>query len=124
MKGFVNRQKCVLEAAPVVSHVPITKCVTVVMFEEGGKTILQPVVTKQEAKTIQELFKNNTLEVWLSNGKPDMDQFDVEILKYKQVLQPFRKCSKIKNQVCMKNLTDTIVSCEQCPISVKKGAER
>ena len=118
MRGFVNRQKCDLAGAPAVSHVPITKCVTVVIFEEEGKTILQPLVTKQEAKTIQELFQNNTLELWLSNGKPDMAQFDVGILKYKQVLQPLTKCRKVKTRVCIKNHFDAIVSCEQCPLSV------
>ena len=99
--------------APLSSE---TKCVTVVIFEIEGKTILQPLITEQDAKTIQELFQNETLEVWLSNGKSDYSVFDVDILKYKKAPQPLTKCSRIANQVCLKNLFQSIVCCAQCPL--------
>jgi hypothetical protein len=104
-------------AAPAVSAVPLMKCVTVAIFEDNGKTILQPLVTKQEADAVQELFQNKTLELWLPNGQTDADQFDVGILKYKQVLQPLTKCSRVKDQICIKNQSSAIVSCEQCPLN-------
>ena len=74
-----------------------TKCVLVAIYENNGKTILQPLIGEQEDQTISELFQNKTLEVWLSNGKPNMAQFDVAILKYKQVLQSLKTCNKVKN---------------------------
>ncbi len=98
-----------------------TKCVLVAIYENNGKTILQPLVAEQEAKIIPELFQNKTLEVWLSNGKTDISQFDVAILKYKQVLQLLTKCKKAKTQVCLKNYFKNLVSCEQCPLSVNSG---
>jgi hypothetical protein len=98
------------------------KCRTFMVFEEAGKTILQPLVTSKETKRIQELLENKTLEIWLSNGQPDIDQFDVSILKYKQQMQPSKMCSKKKNCICLKNYFETIVSCEQCSLSVE-GAE-
>jgi hypothetical protein len=64
-----------------------TKCVTLLVYEEQGKTVLQPLATEQETSELQELFQNSTLEVWLSNGKNDADNFDVSILKYKSQLQ-------------------------------------
>jgi hypothetical protein len=96
----------------------------VVIYENDGKTILQPVIAEQEAKTISELFQNNTLEVWLPNGKSGIAQFDVSILKYKQVLQSLTTCKKVKNQVCLKNHFKDLVSCEQCPLSVSAGENR
>jgi len=98
-----------------------TKCVLVAIYENGGKTILQPLIAEQEAKIIPELFQNKTLEVWLSNGKTDISQFDIAILKYKQVLQSLTKCKKAKTQVCLKNYFKNLVSCEQCPLSVNSG---
>jgi hypothetical protein len=98
-----------------------TKCVLVAIYENNGKTILQPLIGEQEAQTISELFQNKTLEVWLSNGKADMAQFDVAILKYKQVLQSLKTCNKVKNQVCLKNHFKDLVSCEQCPVKVNAG---
>jgi hypothetical protein len=98
-----------------------TKCVLVAIYENDGKTILQPFVAEQEAKIIPELFQNKTLEVWLSNGKNDISQFDIAILKYKQVLQSLTKCKKAKTQVCLKNYFKNLVSCEQCPPSVNSG---
>jgi hypothetical protein len=47
------------------------------VFEEAGKTILQPLITGQDAHSVQKLFENGTLEVWLPNGKFDHAQFDV-----------------------------------------------
>jgi hypothetical protein len=98
-----------------------TKCVLVAIYENNGKTILQPLIGEQEAQTISELFQNKTLEVWLPNGKADMAQFDVAILKYKQVLQSLKICNKVKNQVCLKNQFKDLVSCEQCPVNVNAG---
>ncbi len=63
------------------------KCVLTAIYERDGKTILQPLTTEKESKTIPELFENRILEVWLSNGEANIDQFDVAILKYKQVQQ-------------------------------------
>jgi hypothetical protein len=95
-----------------------TKCVLVAIYENDGKTILQPLMAEQEAKIIPELFQNKTLEVWLSNGKTDISQFDIAILKYKQVSQSLTKCKKVKTQVCLKNYFENLVSCEQCPLNV------
>jgi len=93
----------------------------VAIFEKEGKTILQPLISEQDAKTIQKLFRTETLEVWLSNGKSSYSVFDVDILKYKQVSQPLTKFSKIANQVHLKNLFAGIVSCEQCPLDNEAG---
>jgi hypothetical protein len=98
-----------------------TKCVLVAIYENDGKTILQPLIADQEAKTIPELFQNKTLEVWLSNGKTDISQFDITILKYKQMFQSLTKCKQAKTQVCLKNYVKNLVSCEQCPLSVNAG---
>ena len=100
---------------------PKIKCVLVAIYENHGKTILQPLIEEKEATTISELFQNKTLEVWLSNGKTDIDQFDVTILKYKQVLQSLAKCKKAKTRVCWKNYFKNLVSCEQCPLNVISG---
>jgi hypothetical protein len=107
--------------APNAKFAPKIKCVLVAIYENDGKTILQPLVAEQEAKTTSELFQNKTLEVWLSNGKIDISQFDVVILKYKQVLQSLKKCKKVKTQVCLKNHFENLISCEQCPLSVNAG---
>jgi len=110
-----------LEGTPKTTPNLKTKCVLVAIYENDGKTILQPLIAEQEANTISELFQNQTLEVWLSNGKPDITQFDVAILKYKQVLQSLTKCHKVKTQVCLKNHFKDVISCEQCPISLNSG---
>ncbi len=104
---------------PNAKFSPKLKCISVAIYENDGKTILQPLVTAQEAKTILELFQNTTLEVWLPNGKIDIVQFDVAILKYKQVLQSLKKCKKVKTQICLKNYFENIVSCERCPLNIK-----
>ncbi len=116
MKAFATRQRC--DLAPKIDETADAKmkCVTVMVFEEAGKTIIQPFVNSKEAHRIQDLFKNNTLEVWLSNGQPDPAQFDISILKYKQQMQPTTKCSRTRNIDCLKNYFETIVSCDQCPI--------
>ena len=93
------------------------KCVTVMVFEEKGKTILQPIVRGQDIHSVHELFQRSILEVWLPNGRPDPSQFDIGILKYRQMVQPSKMCRKVKNRVCMKNHFETITSCEQCPLS-------
>jgi hypothetical protein len=110
-----------LAGMPTAGFAPKMKCVLVAIYENDGKTIMQPLVAEQEAKTIPELFQNKTLEVWLSNGKMDIAHFDVAILKYKQVLQLLTKCKKVKTQVCLKNHFENLVSCEQCPLGVKSG---
>jgi hypothetical protein len=110
-----------LAGMPTAGFAPKIKCVLVAIYENDGKTILQPLVAEQEAKTIPELFQNKTLEVWLSNGKIDIAHFDVAILKYKQVLQSLTKCEKVKTQVCLKNHFENLVSCEQCPLGVNAG---
>jgi hypothetical protein len=118
MKKLVNQQKCELAKIPAVQQSDLKmKCVTVMVFEEAGKTILQPVGVGSENQPIHELFKNGTLEVWLPNGQSDPEQFDVAILKYKQQMQPSKMCSRTTNRVCLKNHLETIVSCEQCPLS-------
>jgi len=111
-----------LASESVVPLSSVTKCFPMVVFEKDGKTILQPLMTEQEAKLIHELFRSETLEVWLSNGKSGYSAFDVDILKYKQVLQPLKKCSKIENQICLKNLFESIVGCPQCPLNDKADA--
>ena len=121
MKRCGSGQVQDLACEPGASLSSEMKCVTVAIFEIEGKTILQPLITEHEAKTIQELFRSKTLEVWLSNGKPGYSVFDVDILKYKQVSQPLMKCRKITNQVCLKNLFESIVCCAQCPLCDKAG---
>jgi hypothetical protein len=95
------------------------KCVTFMVLEEKGKTVLQPITSEQDTQNVQELFQKNNLEVWLPNGQSDFEQFDVCILKYKQVAQLSKMCDKIKNRECLKNHFETIVSCEQCPLADK-----
>jgi hypothetical protein len=108
---------------PVVSEANL-KCVTFMVFEKNGKTILQPIIRGQEIQNLHELFQKNTLEVWLPNGRPDFEQFDVGILKYKQIVQPSKVCSKVKNRECLKNHFETIISCEQCPLSSEGSQTR
>lgn len=100
------------------------KCVTVMVFEEKGKTILQPIVRGQDIHSVHELFQRSILEVWLPNGRPDLPQFDIGILKYRQMAQPSKMCSKVKNRVCLKNHFETITSCEQCPRSKEEPQTR
>src|SRR4030043_633648 len=92
-----------LVGKPYTTFDPEVKCVLVAIYENEGKTILQPLTTKQELETIQELFQNKTLEVWLSNGETSMAQFDVAILKYKQMLQPFANCQRTETRVSLEN---------------------
>jgi hypothetical protein len=101
---------------PDVSETKL-KCVNVMIFEEKGKTILQPILRGQDAQSVHELFQKGILEVWLPNGRSELAQFNVFILKYKQIDQPSKMCSKVKNRTCLKNHFETIISCEQCPIS-------
>ena len=98
MNGFAKREKCVLKGAVDASDLK-TKCITLLVYEEEGKTVLQPVGTEQETQEIQELFKNSTLEVWLSNGKSNVAEYDVSILKYTSQLQhsPFADLSEPKH---------------------------
>jgi hypothetical protein len=121
VKGFVSHQLQDLVGTPDTTFGPKTKFVLVAIYENDGKTILQLLMAEQEAKTIPELFQNKTLEVWLSNGKTDIAQFDVAILKYKPVLQSLTKCQKMRTQVCLKNHFENLVSFEQCPLSVNAG---
>jgi hypothetical protein len=125
MKELARRQRTrLLTAIDETSESNLKmKCISMMVFENEGKTVLQPLTTKQEAETLQELFHNNTLEVWLSNGQPDPVQFDVKILKYKQCLQPSTMCGVDKTRVCLKNYFETIVACKQCPLSSNGGKE-
>ncbi len=118
MKGPVTRQRCSLAEAPPLALDAKVKCVTVLVFEQSGRTVIQPLVTNEDALTVQELLQNETLEVWLPNGKVDPFQFDIAILKYRQLMQPSTMCSRTQNHLCLKNTFDTIVACEQCPLSV------
>ena len=102
---------------------PRIKCLTVMVFEENGKTIIQPLVTRRDAQDVQELLQKNILEVWLSNGLSDHEQFDVSILKYKLEVQPSKTCSRTEHRVCLKNYFETIVSCEQCFLDIE-GAKK
>lgn len=124
MKRFGSRQLQDYAVTPNAALGSITKCIFVAIFENDGKTILQPLVTENEARKILELFDNRTLEVWLSNGKADISDFDVAILKYKQVLQSLTKCEQAKSQVCLKNFNEQLVSCEQCSLSFNTGEGR
>ena len=124
MEGFVNHQVQDFAGTPDTRFTSKTKCVLLAIYENDGKTILQPLIAEQETKTIPELFQNKTLEVWLSNGKTGISQFDVTILKYKQELQSLTKCKQAKSQVCLKNYSKNLVSCEQCPLSVNAGESR
>ena len=125
MNEFTKRQRPQLQTAVSKASEPYLKmkCISVMVFEDEGKTVLQPLTTKQEAETLQKLFHNSILEVWLSNGQPDLAQFDVKILKYKQLLQPSTMCGRIKTRVCLKNYFETIVACKQCPLSTSGGKE-
>ncbi len=116
MKTLATRQRCDLAQKSNEAADTKMKCVTMMVFEEAGKTILQPFVNSKEAHGIQELFQNKTLEVWLSNGQPDPAQFDISILKYKQQMQSTTKCFRTRNVDCLKNYFETIVSCDQCPL--------
>jgi hypothetical protein len=115
----VTQKRCAITAGSAFQQHVAIKCVTVMVFEEAGKTVLQPLVTGPDSQRIRELFENKTLELWLPNGESDPTQFDVNILKYKQQIQPYKKCSIARNVVCLKNHFETIVCCEQCPISTK-----
>ena len=120
MKETTVQKEIKTEEDKVVLQKPEIKCVTIMLFEERGKTIFQPLVIGKDAQRIQELFKNETLEVWLPNGASDPKEFDVGILKYKQQRQPAKRCILQTNRVCLKNHVETIVSCEQCPISTNE----
>ncbi|HMK95062.1 MAG TPA: hypothetical protein VK536_06625 [Candidatus Limnocylindrales bacterium] len=100
------------------------KCVTVMVFEEKGKTILQPMIKGQDVPSVNELFQRNILEVWLPNGRPDPSQFDIGIIKYRQMIQPSKMCSRVKSRVCLKNRFKRLASCEQCPIGKQEPQTR
>ena len=93
------------------------KCVTVMIFEDKGKTILQPIIRGQDTRSVHELFRRSILEVWLPNGRPDPFQFDIGILKYRQMVQHSKMCSKVKNRVRLKDHFETITPCEQSHLS-------
>ena len=121
MKRSVSHQLQDFEGTTEETFDPKLKCVLVTMYENNGKTIMQPFIGEQEAKTILGLLENETLEVWLPNGKNVVSEFDVAILKYKQVFQSLTKCTRAKTQVCLKNIFKNLVSCEQCPVSGNAG---
>ena len=106
-----------LVGKPYSTFDPKVKCVLVAIYENDGKTIMQPLTTKQELVTIEDLFQNKTLEVWLSNGETSIAQFDVAILKYKQMLQPIANCQRTRTHVRLENLD----SYEQRPLGLSSG---
>ena len=55
-------------------------------------------------------------------AKPILAQFDIAILKYKQLMQPSTMCSIEEKSRVPEEHFETIVSCEQCPLS-EDGAE-
>jgi hypothetical protein len=121
VKRCENHQVQDLAGTPHTTCDLKVKFVPVAVYENDGRTVLQLLTAEQEAKTISEFFRDKTLEVWLSNGKTDIAQFDVAILKYKQVLQSLTKCKKEKTQVCLKYHFENLFSCEQCPLSASSG---
>jgi hypothetical protein len=121
MKESGSRQIHEVKGKSVAGLTSGIKCVTVAIYEISKKTVLQPLVTEQEAKMLPKLFENKTLELWLSNGKSDASLFDVAILKYGQMPQPPAKCSKIPNQVRLKNLIESISCRDQCSFSGEWG---
>ena len=102
-----------LAIQPKTTFDPRVKCVLMAAYQNDGKTVLKPLMSGQNAKTVADLFNNKTLEVWLSNGENEFLQFDVDILKYRQVLQPLTKCQELKTRTCLRNLFENLVSCEQ-----------
>ncbi len=78
-----------------------TKCVTMLVYEEEGKTVLQPLAAEEETQSLQQLFQNGTLEVWLPNGKSNIDDYTVSILQYKPKLKqtPFARTRRAKPTV-------------------------
>ncbi|MCX8150414.1 MAG: hypothetical protein N3D85_02775 [Candidatus Bathyarchaeota archaeon] len=82
-----RRQKQKLTAEPKAKFGLKTKCVTMLVYEEEGKTVLQPLTAEEETQTLQELFQNTTLEVWLPNGKSTIDEYNVSIIQYKPKLK-------------------------------------
>ena len=123
MKSFASHQLQGLIGEHKARVKPKTKCALVAIYENDGKTIMQPLITEQDATSLLELFENQTLEVWLSNGKSDFLQFDVAILKYKQVLQSSTKCTQAKTRACLMSLYENLVYGEQCHLSSKKTGE-
>jgi hypothetical protein len=120
MKGPA-KQVCTSEESTCIPNFR-TAFVTVAVFEKDGKTVLQPVTTKQDTETLQELFQNSILEVWVPNGKASPAEFDVSILKYKAQMQTPTPCIKAKHRACLKNYFDAVVDCEQCPVG-EQGEE-
>ncbi len=116
MKGSPIRQRCALAEYPPSSIDAKVKHISVLIFENQGKTIVQPIVSERDAEVVRKLVKNKTMEVWLPNGKSDPAQFDISILKYQQLMQPSTVCCRNENIVCLKNHFETIVSCDQCPL--------
>lgn len=87
MAASCQRRKQNIAAKNVDASGLKTKCVTMLIYEEAGKTVLQPLAAEEETQTLQELFQNTTLEVWLPNGKSNIDDYDVSILQYKPKLK-------------------------------------
>jgi hypothetical protein len=107
MKGSVRRQTTRSSLASLSNAISDlkTKCVTAIVYEDKGRTILQPVANEQDTATLKDLFQNNTLEVWLSNGKSDVTEYDISILKYKPQLQKSKvaNVSKLRQPIFILN---------------------
>jgi hypothetical protein len=89
------------------------KCVTVMVFEENGKTIIQPVIRGQDSQQLHDLFQRNSLEVWLPNGKPEFEQFDIGIVKYKQITQRSNRSQTAKHKRRMESHFESIPLSQQ-----------
>ena len=70
-----------LAIQPKTTFDPRVKFVLMAAYQNDGKTVLKPLMSGQNAKTVADLFNNKALEVWLSNGENEFLQFDVDILK-------------------------------------------
>jgi hypothetical protein len=87
------------------------------LFEIERQAILQPLTTKQNAKTTQHLFQKRTIEDSRSSCKIFLFSFKFGFPKCKQSLA---KCSEIANQVRLEKLLASIV-CAQCPMFDERG---
>ena len=91
-------------------HVDETKlkCATDTVFEEKAETILQPIARGQNMYSVHELLQKCAIKVWLPNLKPNFPLSNISIPKHKQMVQPSKMCSKVKNTLCLKNHFETI----------------
>lgn len=118
MKKSVRQQKDTCLDTESLGSGLKTKYFSVMVFEEDGKTILQPMVNGQDTTAIQEFFQNSTLELWLPNGASDEDGFDVSILKYRPVVQ----CASKQKTALSKSASRT--SLKTSPLNVAHASTK